>query len=286
MRCLFCKQDSFDSNSVEHIIPESLGNTTAILPKGMVCDKCNNYFARKVEKPFLETSAIKALRFREAIPSKKGVVPYLNGVLSDGSQVKVINPFPGLPLFGQSSNPIVAIETEHSNITKLLQKGTIITPAFVDEMIPKNTILLSRFIAKIALESLALRFSEIDGGVDYLIDNSDFDPIRDYARRGSKKEWSCNIRRIYEIDKLWQDNTGEPYQTMHESDFLLIPVDENTDMLHDYPVIAYPFFVFALFGLEFAICMSDPALEGLDIYEGWLQKHGNISPLYYGKNEN
>ena len=49
MRCLFCKQDSSNTKSVEHIIPESLGNKTLILPRGYVCDKCNNYFAIKVE---------------------------------------------------------------------------------------------------------------------------------------------------------------------------------------------------------------------------------------------
>ena len=134
MRCLFCKQNSSDSISVEHIIPESLGNKTAILPKGIVCDKCNNYFARKVEKPFLETSAIKALRFREPIPSKKGVVPHLNGVLPDGSSVKVINPFPELPLFAQGGKPIIAIESEHPYITKLSQKGTSALPTFISPL--------------------------------------------------------------------------------------------------------------------------------------------------------
>ncbi len=75
MRCLFCKQDSSASKSVEHIIPESLGNTTSVLPKGIVCDKCNNYFSRKIEQPFLESPAIKTLRFQEAIPNKRGKVP-------------------------------------------------------------------------------------------------------------------------------------------------------------------------------------------------------------------
>ncbi len=32
MKCLFCKQSSADTKSVEHIVPESLGNTTFILP--------------------------------------------------------------------------------------------------------------------------------------------------------------------------------------------------------------------------------------------------------------
>lgn len=51
VRCIFCKQNSEGSRSVEHIIPESIGNTRHILPRGTVCDRCNNYFSRKVEGP-------------------------------------------------------------------------------------------------------------------------------------------------------------------------------------------------------------------------------------------
>ena len=32
MKCLFCKQSSTDTKSVEHVVPESLGNTKFILP--------------------------------------------------------------------------------------------------------------------------------------------------------------------------------------------------------------------------------------------------------------
>ena len=52
VRCIFCKTKSSACVSVEHIIPESLGNTQHILPRGWVCDSCNNYMATKVEKPF------------------------------------------------------------------------------------------------------------------------------------------------------------------------------------------------------------------------------------------
>lgn len=71
MKCLFCKQSSTDTKSVEHVVPESLGNTKFILPLGYVCDKCNNYFAREVEKPFLELPELRLLRFQESIPNKK-----------------------------------------------------------------------------------------------------------------------------------------------------------------------------------------------------------------------
>jgi hypothetical protein len=67
MRCIFCKKDGTTSVSKEHIIPESLGNTLHTLPLGVVCDTCNDYFAREVEKPFLESEPVRSLRFEQAI---------------------------------------------------------------------------------------------------------------------------------------------------------------------------------------------------------------------------
>jgi hypothetical protein len=62
MNCIFCKEVSDTSFSVEHIIPESLGNKSHILENGIVCDKCNNYFARKIEKEVLELPYYKKLK--------------------------------------------------------------------------------------------------------------------------------------------------------------------------------------------------------------------------------
>jgi hypothetical protein len=75
MHCIFCKKESSASKSREHIIPESLGNTTHCLPPGVVCDPCNSYFSREIEKPFLGSPAITLLRFRQGIPSKRGKIP-------------------------------------------------------------------------------------------------------------------------------------------------------------------------------------------------------------------
>ncbi|MCZ8293407.1 MAG: hypothetical protein O9312_07815 [Hylemonella sp.] len=75
MRCIFCKSDSGSSCSVEHIIPESIGNTNHTLPKGAVCDACNQYFARKVERPLLESSLFRHLRAGMGIANKRGRVP-------------------------------------------------------------------------------------------------------------------------------------------------------------------------------------------------------------------
>jgi hypothetical protein len=75
VRCIFCKTDSSSSRSREHILPESLGNEEHILPSGVVCDGCNNYFSRKLEKPVLDTPILQDLRARMKIPNKRGRVP-------------------------------------------------------------------------------------------------------------------------------------------------------------------------------------------------------------------
>ena len=57
MKCLFCKQSSTDTKSVEHVVPESLGNTKFILPLGhlsMIFDaKWQNFCVRKIPMPML-----------------------------------------------------------------------------------------------------------------------------------------------------------------------------------------------------------------------------------------
>ncbi len=75
MKCIFCKANSDGSISIEHILPESLGNTEHLLPRGVVCDSCNNYLGREVEKPILTSGIFKLIRDDRQISSKKGRAP-------------------------------------------------------------------------------------------------------------------------------------------------------------------------------------------------------------------
>ena len=75
MVCLFCKGSTETSVSIEHILPESLGNFEIVLPAGVVCDRCNNYFARKLEGPVLACGAFLEHRFAGCLPNKSGRVP-------------------------------------------------------------------------------------------------------------------------------------------------------------------------------------------------------------------
>lgn len=259
MRCLFCKADSLSSHSVEHILPESIGNTQHVLPPGVVCDKCNNYFSREVEKPFLESAAIKILRFHQSIPSKRGVIPPLQGILTPNYPALIQRYITG------SLKASVALEPNAIEHLVKSKGGMLILPAGAE--LPKG-IITSRFLAKAALEAMAERLIAYPDGLAYLVDEKQLDLIRDHARKGSYREWPINVRRIYDANKKWNDETNAEFQIVHEYDILKTDWDEW-------------FFVVAIFGLEFAINFGGNEISG---YEQWLQEHDNASPLYWGKN--
>jgi hypothetical protein len=70
MKCMFCDNDS-DAKSIEHIVPESFGNTFYMLPKGVVCDDCNNGFSG-FEGKALTNSVFAMERARLGVVTKKG----------------------------------------------------------------------------------------------------------------------------------------------------------------------------------------------------------------------
>ncbi|WP_079106652.1 HNH endonuclease [Streptomyces hygroscopicus] len=259
MECLFCKKDAQGSRSVEHVLPESLGNTTMTLPAGTVCDACNNYFAVKVEKPFLESPEIIALRFHQAIPSKKRRIPPLEGTVG-----------PNLPLnaYRYADGPVGgAISVPWEAVPYLIHGGRAIInlPPASDEWRVRE---VSRFMAKAALESLAVRLLDNPVGMRSLVADDQLDPVREYARYGKGKLWPIHSRRIYDAEKSWVLSSGETVQRVWESDFLQTSQGEV-------------YYVLAIFGLELAINMLGPILEG---YRAWLDEHRGASPLYHGKN--
>ncbi len=265
MRCIFCRQDSNESKSVEHIIPESLGNKVNTLSQGIVCDKCNNYFSREVEKPFLEHSAIELLRFEEGVENKKGRIPPTMGIIFPDALVEVRKTFKD-GIAGE-----VRVPTEIFNKIVNLKSGQIILKKFNDELSLPNGSVLSRFIGKIAIEAFAQRLQNSEQLLEEFIDDVQMDSLRNHVRLGKEKVWDCNVRRIYKSTNYWRDGSSdEIYQITNEYDFLVTDEDEW-------------YFVIALFGIEFSINIGGTSIDG---YKKWLLKHDNVSPLHFGKNEN
>jgi hypothetical protein len=256
-RCLFCKTPCDSSRSAEHILPESLGNTQHVLPAGVVCDGCNNYFARKVEDPFLNSGAVRALRAAQGVRNKRGRLLGQDAILMGEHSAMLYTPYDAMPVLDVPTAAGI-------NALFNAKNGTIVVPA---ENAPPSDQVTSRFLAKMALEAMALKGIEAGLDVDYLVDHNQLDLLRAHARRGEPRNWPFSRRRIYEANKPWNDPDGL-HQRVHEHDFL---VTEHSEY----------FFVLAIFGLEFAINMGGTEIGG---YLQWLEAHGQVSPLYFAKN--
>jgi len=253
-QCLFCPADACLSRSVEHIIPESLWNHEHILPAGVVCDDCNNYFARAVEKPFLGSPIIETLRFDQWLPSKRGRIPPVRGMMLPGVDVGLRR----LP-----AERVTLLELPDG--VKVPSSGTLLFPANREQPSPR---VVGRFLAKMAIEAMALRLINTEGGLQYVAAHPHLDEIRTFARRGLPATWPVHVRRIYPSNQVWRGSSGETEQVVHEFDILVTEKSEY-------------YFVFCLFGVEFVINYGGPELEG---FHDWLRRHQNISPLYSGRN--
>lgn len=262
MRCIFCKTDSTKSRSIEHIIPESLGNVEHVLPRGAVCDTCNNYFARKVEGPLLESLWFKHARSRQWVPNKRGFVPPMSGIV----------PAARVPAHVWLEGNTVTLEglntRDHAALTDAILKGRA-NSVYVPNVVTIDQRQVSRFLAKVALEVLAHRTCHVEGWQDEIVDHNALDSLKRFARVGDRpKEWPFSRRQIYGEEDT-QKNNGDDYQILHEFTLLCEPMGEPGHLrIHA---------VVCIFGEEFAINIGEPEIAS---YERWLTTHGGISPLY------
>jgi hypothetical protein len=206
MRCVFCKRDSSTSASREHIIPESLGNTLQVLPPGVVCDACNNYFSREVEKPFLESDVVRSLRFEQALISKRGKIPTLAGIITPALAPAVMTRHATGPFLASVAVPEAALP----DIARM-PVGQIVFSAPPGH--PSGAV-VSRLLAKIAVEVMASRLLRVPGGTEYLVSESQLDPIRNHARRGDTPNWPYHVRSIYHRNKKWTEKSGRDVQVV------------------------------------------------------------------------
>jgi len=238
-----------------------LGNSRHVLSPGVVCDRCNNYFSREVEKPFLESPAIIELRFNQAVGSKKGRVPSVGGLVLPGPVAAKVwrRPFP------DHSGLHLDLPEEYVDQFLTMKSGRLIVPKCGE--LPSGPV-VSRFMAKVALEAMAAKLARHPNGVEYLVNETQLDLIRNHARRGETREWPVNQREIYGQDATWIDELNHEVQILHEFDVLMTDTSEW-------------YFVMALFGIELVINYGGPELDG---YNHWLVEHQGVSPLYSDKN--
>ena len=257
MRCIFCKKPSHTSTSVQHIIPESLGNKKLVLKPGIVCDKCNQYFAVKIEKPLLEMKYFQNVRFRNNIKSKKGRnIPY-----------KTLFPHKDGGWFDMYiDDDSLGFSGDDSKIISLLRDKKVNRLMFeVVDMPESENYHMSRFLAKTALELFALKAGTNQSNLDEVIDMVELNPLREYARFGKGEQWIYSQRRIYSEETRFEDPVFNPapYEVLHELDYLIIE-----------PGVYY--FVLVIMGVEYVI---NCGASELDLFNDWLERNNQQSPI-------
>jgi hypothetical protein len=145
--------------SVEHIFPESLGNKEKILPKGVVCDTCNNETLSSLDEELLNFEPILLFRTFHGIESKRGRVP-----TSNFSDVHLENP---------TADHVVVRPQSRKNITDQSDTGFKLHFRGNRKMDAKRLKLIARALYKIAFELLYL-----DHGREFVLSGR-FDEVRE-----------------------------------------------------------------------------------------------------------
>ncbi|MDD2681091.1 MAG: HNH endonuclease [Patescibacteria group bacterium] len=157
--CLFCKSETNSFLSVEHIFPESLGSKEKILPKGVVCDECNNGILSVLDSELVNFDVILFLRTFYGIETKKGSVPR-----ASFSTVSLENP--------SKKHINLVLKRNNKNDFIKTHEGFNLKFTGRKKMSNKNMKLLARALYKIGLELLCL-----DHGIDFCL-SSRFDEVR------------------------------------------------------------------------------------------------------------
>jgi hypothetical protein len=109
--CLYCKRSDRHFGSVEHVIPESLGNQglsgkpAIVLPRGVVCDTCNHGKLSNLDDALINFTPISLLRTLYGVRSKTGKLP--SSKLGNAS----------LQMFAQGTLPSSQTARRHSRTT-------------------------------------------------------------------------------------------------------------------------------------------------------------------------
>lgn len=167
INCIFCDNLN-EAKSVEHIIPESLGNKTYLMEKGAVCDLCNFKFSN-FEKKALSNSVFGIERVCLGIATKKG----------KSSKAKIDNlEIEGNPKFDKNKIIVNSIKSENlKNYDESTGNAQICFQPF-----DKSEVSACKLALKIALESIYTSNRKIFAKYN-------FQDLKDYLTNKNIKDW-------------------------------------------------------------------------------------------------
>jgi hypothetical protein len=242
--CLYCRSDG-PFGTEEHVIPESLGNKDLVL-RGEVCDRCQAYFGKEVEKYVLEKTPIGVWRVMLGVQTKKGTHPSISTAQSRRGKGTLpdCHPYHDGIGFTAHADGTTSADIEDDEVVRSILSGEKTTFNLV--LSPKKLQMLGRFLGKVGLGILAI-------GNGFRARDTPFDPMRRYARYG-------------EFDGIWPifwfaEGRVEELRTP-----ALIGPDGKTVLedvrLYSYDVVEvaqmYTLFRFTMGVDNWIICLNDP----------------------------
>jgi hypothetical protein len=231
--CIFCKNDSSENISIEHIIPEALGCPKGfVLSRGEVCKGCNSSLA------YLDKAVIDDFdffMFTQGIPRKRNRLPQ---ILSRGNVVGYHKGNEKIIYFNLDKK--VKINVNGYSVSPIGKSERNIAAKFKDNTVSFQTKVgadpkFARGIQKIAFSSIVYFI-----GSELFLGN-EYDPIRDFIINGKgdrkiillpadNKEYVNEVRPLV----FDSDSKGE-YGIMLRLGWLVFLVDLSPQMRY-FPI--------------------------------------------------
>lgn len=180
-KCIFCLNEGDMFHTIEHIVPESLGNTDDVLTN-CVCDKCQNYFGKEIENYVLAKTPFGFWRTIAGTHTKRGKAPFFNPSQSSCQKGNMPDFHPytdnGFIIHPVDGESIIEAEFTDKSLFESISNGE--RNSFKMVMTPKMLIYMGRFLGKIALEYWYTAYGDD-------VYRKDFDDLRQYVRNGTTK---------------------------------------------------------------------------------------------------
>lgn len=240
MSCLFCQSEG--PFTIEHIIPESLGNDDLLLVD-QVCATCNSHFS-KIEEFVLQKTALAFWRAFLGIKTKRGRLPTVE--LSQPKHEK--GAFPSVHPnhdngigFTSHDDGSTSVDIIDSNIINRIKSGEKSEFRFV--MTPKLLFNFGRFLCKIGTELVCLEDQRIAR-------SKNFERARNYARFGGQEY-------LWPIFHFSEGDPGEFRRVQSDSEGITEEVD-----CYSYSLIEIgDEYVLLRLGVgtdNWVVCLNDP----------------------------
>jgi len=243
-RCIWCRGEPPNTTfNVSHVLPECVGNENQqVLPKGIVCMRCNNYFGTKVEPALLRDPLFHIMAVFLRLADPEDMNAFRDRVFdAEHPPVESVKRNLGYDMEVSPMNLSLSIRYEiKGQLSKSYSR--------------KELTLLSRAVHKIAFETLA--WAIFVKGLNEDIDVFDyrFDIIRKWSREGQPQNSVRPVIRrqaFYEIEHKWG------FRLWRRGDSLAIELN--------------------LFGDWYAVSLTSPSDKAGDDLKRWV---GSERPEY------